>query len=312
MEFSHLPVMPGEVVDLLGCGRRPGGVYVDGTAGGGGHTAEILRANGTARVIGMDRDEEAVAAASRYLKDYGERLTIVKGNFSDIRETLSGMGIGPVDGVLLDLGVSSYQLESPGRGFSFRFEARLDMRMDKSQKGSAYDLINGLDADGLARIFREYGEEREAGRIARLIVKRRESRPVETTGELVRIVLDAVPKRFQSKAIHPATRVFQALRIAVNDELVNLKKGLDGGAGSLCSGGRMAVISFHSLEDRIVKDKFRELSTGCVCPPRAPQCVCGRTPAFRLLTKRAVMPSDEEVDRNPRARSAKLRAVEKI
>ncbi|MBI5586911.1 MAG: 16S rRNA (cytosine(1402)-N(4))-methyltransferase RsmH [Deltaproteobacteria bacterium] len=311
MEFLHTSVMPREVIEYLGC--RDGRVYVDGTLGGGGHALEILRSSGpSGRVIGIDLDDEAIKAASKTLSAYGDRVTLVKGNFRDLKTILSGLGAGPVDGVVLDLGVSSYQFESPERGFSFRFEAGLDMRMDRSGKVTARDLVNTLDARELKRIFREYGEEREAGRIARAIEKARESKPVETTGDLVRIVLDAVPRRFQPKNIHPATRVFQALRIAVNDELVSVEKGVNGGIESLKAGGRMAVISFHSLEDRIVKTAFRESSAGCVCPPRVPICVCGRQPATRLLTRKAVTPSDEELAANPRARSAKLRAVEKL
>ncbi|HXI10106.1 MAG TPA: 16S rRNA (cytosine(1402)-N(4))-methyltransferase RsmH, partial [Thermodesulfobacteriota bacterium] len=240
------------------------------------------------------------------------RVRLVQGNFRDIKGILAGLGAGPVDGIVLDLGVSSYQLDRPERGFSFRFDAPLDMRMDSSAATTARDLVNTLEAGELTRIFREYGEERDAARIARAIVTARSRSPVETTGDLVRILEEAVPKRFQPKKIHPATRVFQALRIAVNDELESLKDGITGGIESLAAGGRMVVISFHSLEDRIVKTAFRDSSTGCVCPPRVPACVCGRKPVTRLLTKKAVSPSDEEVGANPRARSAKLRAVERL
>lgn len=311
MEFAHAPVMAREVVEFLGCRDR--GTYVDGTLGGGGHALEILRASAPAgRVIGIDRDAEAIRAASETLAEYAERVRLVKGNFRNLPEILVGLGEGPVDGVVLDLGVSSYQLDSPERGFSFRFDSPLDMRMDASAGVTARDLVNNLDTGELARIFREYGEERDAGRIARAIVKARVAAPVETTGDLVRIIEETVPRRFRPKNIHPATRVFQALRIAVNDEFESVERGIRGAVESLAKGGRFVVISFHSLEDRIVKNAFRDSSTGCVCPPRVPVCVCGRKPVVRVLTKKAVLPSDEEILENPRSRSAKLRAVEKL
>lgn len=311
MEWKHLPVMPREVVESLGC--KSGGIYVDGTVGGGGHAALILEASAPeGRVIGIDRDDDALRAAGDFLKDSHDRVTLVKANFRDMREVLEGLGIKEVDGVLLDLGVSSFQLESPERGFSFRFDARLDMRMDRSRKTSAYELVNGLPEEDLAGIFREYGEEREARRIARAIVRQREKRPVETTGALAVLVAEAIPRRFQARGIHPATRVFQALRIAVNEELESLKGGLSAGFEALGKGGRMTVISFHSLEDRIVKEAFRGYATGCICPPRVPICVCGRRPRARLLKRKPITPSEEEVRSNPRSRSAKLRAVEKL
>ncbi len=311
MEWKHLPVMDREVIEYLGC--RSGRIYVDGTVGGGGHAAEILKASSpSGRLIGIDRDDDALKAAKDFLKVFGDRATLVKANFRDLKTVLGGLGVREVDGVLLDLGVSSFQLESPERGFSFRFDSRLDMRMDKGQKTSAYELVNGLEETELTRIFREYGEEREARRVARAIVRERGKRPVETTGELVRIVLEAIPKRFQTRNIHPATKVFQALRIAVNDELGSLKQGLLAGMEALGKGGRMAVISFHSLEDRIVKNTFRAFSTGCVCPPKIPICICGRKPEAKILTKKALTPSEDEVEKNPRSRSAKLRAVEKL
>lgn len=311
MEFTHAPVMPEEMLEGLGC--APGGVYVDGTLGGGGHALEILKAiSPDGRLIGIDRDDEALKAASKTLEPFGNRVTLVKENYRDIKKVLKDLGIDKVDGILLDLGVSSYQLDSPERGFSFRFEARLDMRMDASQGITAFDIVNTYGADELERIFKEYGEERDARRIARAIDRARSTRPVETTGDLVRIILATIPKRFQPRQIHPATRVFQALRIAVNDELGSLEQGLRDGVDVLGSGGRMVVISFHSLEDRIVKTTFRELSTGCVCPPRVAVCVCGKKPVTRLVKRGAIKPSEEEMKKNPRARSAKLRAAEKI
>ncbi|MBI5237181.1 MAG: 16S rRNA (cytosine(1402)-N(4))-methyltransferase RsmH [Deltaproteobacteria bacterium] len=309
MEFSHWSVMPAEVVEYLGC--RAGGVYVDGTLGGGGHTLDMLRASAPdGKVIGIDLDEDAIKAAGRSLEEYKDRVTLVRGNFRDIKEILEGLGISVVDGVVFDLGVSSHQFDVPERGFSFRFDTRLDMRMDRRQKVSAYELVNDLDADELAKIFRDYGEEKEAKKIARAIDKARKTRPVATTGELARIVQEATPWRHGG--IHPATKVFQALRIAVNDELANLGEGLAGALASLKGGGRLVVISFQSLEDRIVKSTFRDKATGCICPPRIPVCVCGRTPAVRLLTRKALTPSEDEVKGNPRARSAKLRAIEKL
>jgi 16S rRNA (cytosine1402-N4)-methyltransferase len=309
MKLVHLPVMPGEVVRYLGC--RPGGIYVDGTLGGGGHTLEILKATGPdGRVIGIDRDGNTIAAAERILEPYTDRVLILRENFKDIKTLFSARGIEKVDGMVLDLGVSSFQLERPERGFSFRFDTRLDMRMDRTQELTAYELVNELPKAELERIIRTYGEERRARQIARAIERARELKPIETTGELARIVLEVVPKR--PGRIHPATKVFQALRIAVNDELENLKLGLGDGIEMLGRGGRMVVISFHSLEDRIVKNFFRDLSKGCVCPPGLPKCVCGKKPSVRLLTRRVVTPTPGEIDANPRARSARLRAIEKL
>jgi 16S rRNA (cytosine1402-N4)-methyltransferase len=310
-EFSHTTVMPGEVIEYLR--PAPSGVYVDGTVGGGGHALEILRASAPGgRVIGLDRDVEAIEAASKRLAGFGGQVVLVRGNFKEARGVLKGLGIDAVDGVILDLGVSSHQLDSAGRGFSFRAHAPLDMRMDRTEGPTAADLVAGLDEAELARIFRDYGEERFSTRIARAIVREREDKPIETTGALKEIIVAAVPRKFHGTRIHPATRVFQALRIAVNAELEGLGDAIIDIAGVLKPGGVIVIISFHSLEDRIVKRTFRELATGCVCPPRSPQCVCGRTPAFRVLTRRAVKASAEEVAANPRARSAKLRAVEKL
>lgn len=311
MEFVHKSVMAAEVLEYLE--PRPGSICLDGTLGGGGHAAMILKASGPdGRLIGLDRDEDALKAAGGFLRQFGERATLVHEDFRDLKAVLERLGIEKIDGMVLDVGVSSYQLESPERGFSFMRDAILDMRMDRSRGVTARDLVNTLDVEELTRIFREYGEEREARRIARAIERRRGEKPVETTGELAEIVAAAVPVRFRARSIHPATRVFQALRIAVNDELEGLKQGIADGFDVLASGGRMVVISFHSLEDRIVKNAFRGFATGCICPPRAPKCMCGRTPEARLLTKKAVKPSLQEVETNPRARSARLRAVMKL
>lgn len=310
MGFGHLSVMPEEVVRFLGCERE--GVYVDGTLGGGGHAAEILKANPANRVIGIDRDEAALKAAGEFLKPYGERVIFVRDDFRNMKKALAALGVGKVDGVLLDVGVSSWQLDSGERGFSFRTDAPLDMRMDTRQAVTAATLVNELGVKDLERIFREFGEEDFAGRVARTIVAARETRPVATTGQLAELVLLAIPKKFHGRRIHPATKVFQALRIAVNDELESLRLGIAGAAEALRPGGRLVVISFHSLEDRIVKNAFREASTGCVCPPKFPVCVCGHKPAARLLTRKAVTAGEEELEANPRARSARLRAIEMV
>src|SRR3990172_83845 len=310
MEFSHLSVMPAEVIEYLDC--RKAGVYVDGTAGGGGHSREILKANPENRLIGIDRDEDALRAAEENLKPFAGRFTLVKENFRNIKAVLESLSAPPIDGMLLDLGVSSYQFERAERGFSFRQLSRLDMRMNRSGGETAFNLVNELEEDELVRIFRDYGEERHSKRIARAIIKARSAKPLETTTELAEIIQRAVPAKARYGKIHPATRVFQALRIAVNDELGSLKDALADGVESLKSGGRFVVISFHSLEDRIVKNAFRDASTGCICPPRIPQCVCNRVPQARLVTRKAVIPTEAEIDINPRARSAKLRALEKL
>lgn len=311
MEFAHRSVMAAEILEYLD--PRPGATYLDGTLGGGGHAAKILKASGPdGRLIGLDRDEDALKAAGEFLKPFGERAMLVHEDFRDLKAVLGRLGIGKIDGMVLDLGVSSYQLESPERGFSFMRDAFLDMRMDRSRGVTARDLVNTLDVDELTRIFREYGEEREARRIARAIERRRREKPVETTGELAEIVAAAVPGKFRHRSIHPATLVFQALRIAVNDELEGLKQGLADGFDSLSSKGRMVVLSFHSLEDRIVKEKFRAFENPCICPHVLPICVCGRRPVARVLTKKPIVPSAGEVEGNPRSRSAKLRAVEKL
>jgi len=310
MGFSHLSVMPDEVVRHLGCEK--GGIYVDGTLGGGGHASLILEANPANRVVGMDRDEAAIRAARELLEPFGERVGFVRDDFRNMKKALEALGVGKVDGVLLDVGVSSYQLDSAERGFSFRMDAPLDMRMDTRQEITAASLVNTLDEKELERIFREYGEEEFGARVARALVAARAARPVETTGRLAEIVLMAIPKKFHGRRIHPATKVFQALRIAVNDELGSLKEGLAGGMEVLRPGGRFVVISFHSLEDRIVKNAFREASTGCICPPKFPVCVCGHKPAARLLTRKAVTAGEDELEANPRSRSARLRAIEMI
>ena len=306
--------MPGEIIELLGCvSGGLGGIYVDGTLGGGGHAEEILKASGLdGRVVGIDRDSEAIEAATVRLRQYADRINIVRGSFSAIRSVLDDLGIDYVNGVLLDLGVSTHQLTSPERGFSFRADARLDMRMDDRAVLSAYEVVNTYDEADLERVFRLYGEERFSSRIARAVTRARSTAPVEGTRKLAEIVVGAIPAKFHGKKTHPATKVFQAIRIEVNGELEELKEGIEASVESLALGGRMAVISFHSLEDRIVKRAFARMANPCTCPPRAPGCVCGKIATVKLLTRRALKPGAAEVETNPKARSARLRAIERI
>ena len=300
----HRPVMRTEAVHFLAPDR--GGIYVDGTVGLGGHAAAILAAGPEVRLIGIDRDPQALRYAAARLAQFGDRVRLVHGNYRDLAEILAGLGIEAIDGFLLDLGLSSLQLDAPERGFSFRADGPLDMRMDPTQKTSAADLVNGASVEELARILRDYGEERFAGRIARAIVA---ARPIETTGALAEVVRRAIPRRFHERRIDPATRTFQALRIAVNDELRNLQDGLAAGFAALRPGGVIVVISFHSLEDRIVKRFFRKLAT-----PRYESLAPGPPlpPQAEVLTKKPLRPSEEEIGENPRARSAKLRACRKL
>ncbi len=311
-DFRHLSVLPDEVIRFLA--PKPGGVYLDGTLGGGGHAGLIAErcTPGNGLLIGIDQDQEALAAAGRRLRGYGAGIRLVHGNFSEIEQHLAGLAIERLDGFLLDLGVSSHQLDSGERGFSFQQDAPLDMRMDRSQGRTAADLVNNLPEAELERIIKEYGEERWARRIAAFIVKARLEAPIERTLRLVDIVKGAIPKAKWEERIHPATRTFQALRIAVNRELERLEQGLRSAIDRLRPGGRGVVISFHSLEDRIVKHIFREYAGGCTCPRNFPVCVCGNQPRVRVLTGRPVMATDEEIVSNPRSRSAKLRAVEKL
>lgn len=307
-EFTHRSVLAAEAIDLLK--PLPGGVYLDGTVGGGGHARLILEASAPdGRLIGLDRDPEALTKSAEVLAPYGERVVLRHCNFSVAAETLAELGIGGLDGMLLDLGVSSYQLDAPERGFSFRVDAPLDMRMDPTTGVTAAEVLNSAEAAELTRIFREYGEERWAGRIARKIVRSRQQLPLATTRQLAELVRETVPGGMAPSRIHPATRVFQALRIHVNGELDHVARGVSQGIDLLKPEGRLVVISFHSLEDRIVKRIFQEQARGCICPPRLPVCVCGWSPRVEILTRKAVRATSEEVDVNPRARSAVLRAV---
>lgn len=309
MQFSHVPVMLEPVIRELNI--KPDGIYVDGTLGGAGHSSVIASKLTTGLLIGVDRDRDAIEAASGRLAPYGGRVMIVKDEYVNIPEILKAHGIPGVDGILLDLGVSSWQLDAPERGFSYMNDAPLDMRMDREQLRTAADIVNEEDERELTRILREYGEEKFAGAIARRIVARRKLGPIRTTGELVGIVEESIPRKAKLKGGHPAKRTFQALRIALNGELDEISQAVEDLAGCLNPGGRFAVITFHSLEDRIVKDGFRTLENPCVCPPDFPVCVCGRKSKGRVLTRKPILPDEEEIRLNPRAKSAKLRVFEK-
>ena len=310
MPTYHESVMRNEVLHYLNVHME--GVIVDGTLGDGGHTEFILKNTAPEiRVLAIDRDSSAIERASERLSPFRNRVTLAHGNLGDIKELAAENGITSVVGVLMDLGVSSPQLDTAGRGFSIQHDGPLDMRMDSSQKTSAADLLIKLSDAELASIIKDYGEERYAKRVVRAIRREQEERPITTTGQLSRIVARVVKSSRHSR-IHPATRTFQALRIAVNDELEQLKTALAGMMGLLHSTARVAVISFHSLEDRIVKTFFRDEEKGCSCPPKIPICVCGRMPALKILTRKPLVPSEEEVAQNPRSCSAKLRVAERI
>ena len=308
-EFSHIPVLLEPTIELLDI--KSNGTYVDGTLGGAGHSKEILKKTKINRLIGIDQDEEALAAAKENLKDF-DNVTYVHDNFKNIDDILDELEIQEVDGILVDIGVSSYQIDAAERGFSFRFDAKLDMRMDKSKSFSAYELVNEYSEEELTRVIRDYGEEKFARSIARHIVKRRESDAISTTKELEDIVLKSVPRYRGQDGKSNVQRTFQAIRIEVNQELEVLKVFIDKAVSKLKKGGRLAIISFHSLEDRIVKQKFKELATGCICPPDFPICVCGHKPIVKLVTKHPVDATDEELKRNPRSAPAKLRVIEKL
>ena len=311
MSFNHVSVMLGPTVDLLGV--REGGVYVDGTLGGGGHSAEILRRlNGTGHLYGIDRDNDALAAATARLGGAGN-FTAIKGNFHDVRTLLEAQGVSQIDGMMIDLGVSSYQLDTAERGFSYHADAPLDMRMDQDQALTAADIVNTWPKEELTRILRDYAEEKWAVRIAEIILEHRAKKPLETTGDLVACVDAAIPKKIrQQDSGHSARRTFQALRIAVNDELDPLRQALEDMVDLLAPGGHLAVLTFHSLEDRIVKQTFRRLANPCTCPPKIPVCICGKKPVVRVLGGGGIKPDREEIERNPRSRSAMLRGCEKL
>lgn len=291
---------------------KPDGIYVDGTMGGGGHSLEIAKRLTTGRLICIDQDPNAHEAAGKRLAEYKDRITFVRDNFGNIANILDSLGIEKIDGMLLDIGVSSHQLDEAERGFSYQQDAPLDMRMNPDRPFSAYDVVNGYDEDELDRVIFTYGEERWARRIAQFIVKEREAKPIETTGELVDIIKKAVPKGARKDGPHPAKRTFQAIRIEVNGELEVLQRAIDDVAARLAVGGRLCIITFHSLEDRIVKEAFRKQENPCICPPQFPVCVCGKKPLGRVITRKPILPSKEELEENPRSRSAKLRVLEGV
>ena len=298
---------------LKGLNLKPGGIYVDCTLGGAGHSAAILQEiGGNGRLVALDRDPEALAAAENRLAPFTGKIDLVRASFANLAGVLKSLGIEEVDGILFDLGVSSYQLDNPARGFSYQHDAPLDMRMDPEQALSAGTLVNSLPVDDLARIIRAYGEERWASRIAKFIGEERKHLPIETTGRLVEIIKKAVPAGARRDGPHPAKRTFQALRIAVNQELEILRASVHSAVQLLKPGGRICVITFHSLEDRIVKDLFRELASPCTCPRDFPVCICGGKKEVRAVTARPLIPSPVELENNPRARSAKLRITEKL
>ena len=309
-EFHHVSVLLEECI--AGLNIRPDGIYVDGTLGGGGHSSRIAALLTTGRHIGIDRDPVALEAAGKRLEPYADRVTLVHANFCEMASVLKNLGISGVDGILLDLGVSSPQLDDGERGFSYMVDAPLDMRMNSQDTLSAYDVVNSWPYDELKRILYDYGEERYAPKIAAAICSRRENAPIATTLELVDVIRGAMPASALREKQHPAKRSFQAIRIAVNDELGEVSKVMEDAIHLLNPGGRLAVITFHSLEDRIDKNAMAEAAKGCTCPPNFPVCVCGNKPKVKLITRKPIVSGEEELERNPRARSAKLRICEKL
>ena len=310
MEFKHVSVLLNECID--GLNIEENGIYVDCTLGGAGHSSHILKhLSKDGLLVGIDQDRDALKAAKERLKDY-ENVKYVHNNFYNIDDILTELNIDKVDGILMDLGVSSYQLDEASRGFSYMNDAHLDMRMNRDNDFSAYEIVNKYSEEDLYKIIRDYGEEKFAKRIASFIVKAREIKPVETTFELVEIIKNAIPAKARREGPHPAKRTFQAIRIEVNSELKILNRAIEDGVKRLNKGGRMVIITFHSLEDRIVKLKYRELENPCTCPKEFPICVCGKKPVVKVLTKKGIAPSKEEIEENPRSRSAKVRIVEKL
>ena len=310
MEFKHKSVLLEETIE--GLRVKPDGIYVDGTLGGAGHAGEVCRRlSAKGRFIGIDQDQDAIIAAGERLAVYGERVTVIRSNYCYMVDELKKLGIRQVDGILLDLGVSSYQLDNGERGFSYRTDAPLDMRMDQRQTRTAADIINGYEEKELYRIIRDYGEDKFAKNIAKHIVAARQKAPIRTTGELTEIIRQSIPMKVQATGGHPAKRTFQAVRIELNRELDVLRESLDGMIDILSDGGRICVITFHSLEDRIVKTIFRKNENPCTCPPDFPVCVCGKKPRGKVITKKPILPGKEEQEENPRSKSAKLRIFER-
>ena len=311
MAFEHTTVLLHETVD--GLNVRPDGIYVDATLGGGGHAFEVCRRLGsTGRLIGIDQDADAIKAAGQRLEGFGEKVTVIRSNYRDMKPELHKLGIDSVDGITLDLGVSSYQLDTADRGFSYRMDAPLDMRMDQRQKMTARDIVNEYSEVELFRVIRDYGEDRFAKNIAKHIVMEREKAPIETTGQLNEIIRHAIPMKIQKTSGHPSKRTFQAIRIELNHELEVLRDSLDEMIDMLRPGGRICVITFHSLEDRIVKSAFRRNENPCTCPSHFPVCVCGKVSKGKVVTRKPILPSPEEQESNSRSKSAKLRIFERI
>ena len=309
-DFHHISVLMEECLE--GLAIRPDGIYVDGTLGGAGHSSQIVQRLTTGRLIGIDRDPVALEASGKRLEPYKDRVTLVHSNFCEMKQVIEGLGIPGVDGILLDLGVSSPQLDDGQRGFSYMADAPLDMRMNNRDSLTAYEVVNTWSQDELKRILFNYGEERYAPRIASAICRRREEKPIETTLELVDVIRSAMPPQALREKQHPAKRSFQAIRIAVNDELGSVEKAMRDAIPLLNPGGRLAVITFHSLEDRIVKNAMTDAAKGCTCPPNFPVCVCGKKPLVKLISRKPIVATEEELEANPRSRSAKLRVCEKL
>lgn len=310
MEFKHISVLFNETID--GLNLKDGGIYVDGTLGGGGHSHGILSRGKRISLIGIDQDKEAIEAAKKRLEEFEGSTTFVNDNFSNIKYILENLEIDGIDGAVLDLGVSSYQLDNKERGFSYMGDSKLDMRMNREKDFSAYEVVNEYSKEDLTRIFYEYGEEKWSSRIAQFIVEKREKKPIETTFELVDIIKAAIPQKARQEGSHPAKRVFQAIRIEVNNELGILENTVCDIVSKLNPGGRLAIITFHSLEDRIIKKTFQKLAAGCTCPKSFPVCVCNKQPVVAIITKKPILPSKEEEENNSRSKSAKLRILEKI
>lgn len=310
MAFNHTSVLLNETVD--GLNVRPDGIYVDATLGGGGHAFEVCsRLNDKGRFIGIDQDADAIEAAGKRLEGFGEKVTIIRSNYRDMKPQLHKLGIDKVDGIVIDLGVSSYQLDTAERGFSYRVDAPLDMRMDQRQKMTARDIVNDYSESELFRVIRDYGEDRFAKNIAKHIVAKREKGPIETTEQLNEIIRHAIPMKIQKTGGHPSKRTFQAIRIELNHELEVLRESLDDMIDMLNPGGRICIITFHSLEDRIVKSSFRKNENPCTCPSHFPVCVCGKISKGKVVTRKPILPTEEEMESNSRSKSAKLRIFER-
>lgn len=310
MEFKHKSVLLDETIESLNI--KPNGIYVDGTLGGGGHSYEIAkRLTDGGRLIGIDQDEDAIRAAKERLSEFADRVTIVRDNYCNMPKVLNELGISKVDGILLDIGVSSYQLDEAERGFTYKQDAPLDMRMDQRQEMTAKDIVNGYSEEDLYRIIRDYGEDKFAKNIAKHIVQARQIKPVETTFELDEIIKAAIPMKFRATGGHPAKKTFQAIRIELNRELEVLDESIDAMTDLLNDNGRLCIITFHSLEDRIVKTRFRKNENPCTCPPDFPVCVCGKKPKGKVITRKPIVPDEEELEENKRAKSSKLRVFER-